>query len=138
MIIKRTKRFFVPFALCAIGSVVLCFTGCSRDAEAEKPARHESANYMNDPAFRQRLSNARKELAAIAAERKPLADKMQRLIHKHGEDVAKLQKIAEWNDLHRKVTELNEKYESARKRMLAFVRERITPAKDAVPDKDGK
>jgi hypothetical protein len=138
MTIKRTKRFFVPFALCAIGSAVLCFTGCSREGEAKKPARHESANYMNDPGFRKSLDDARRELAAIAAKRKPLADRMQKLIHEHGEDLAKLQKIAEWNDLHRKVTELNEKYESARRRMLAFVRERITPAKEAVTGKAGK
>lgn len=130
MVKASTNSFFVPFALCAIGLLTLCFTGCSRDDGGKKPARHESASYMNDASFRSKLDEARRELAAIAAERKPFADKMQSLIDEHGEDLAKLQKIAEWNDLHRKVTELNAKYESARKRMLAFVRERITPAKN--------
>jgi hypothetical protein len=40
-------------------------------------------------------------LAAIGAERKGVADKMQTLINKYGEDKAKLEKIAERNDLYR-------------------------------------
>jgi hypothetical protein len=85
---------------------------------------------MNDPAFMERLAEARRSLAAIGAERKGVADKMQALINKYGEDKAKLEKIAEWNDLYRKVTELNEKYETARRGMLKFVSERIKPTND--------
>lgn len=130
MITERTKRIFVPFALCAIGLAMLFSTGCSRDEKAKAPAPYESASYMNDPAFMERLAEARRSLAAIGAERKGVADKMQALINKYGEDKAKLEKIAEWNDLYRKVTELNEKYETARRGMLKFVSERIKPTND--------
>ena len=87
------------------------------------------ASYMNDPAFRKQLSDKRKELSAIVAERKPLADRMQELVKEHGEDLAALQKVPEWNDLYKKVTALNTKYEETRARQLKVVRERLAPEK---------
>ena len=81
---------------------------------------------MNDPVFRKQIADKRKELQAIVAERKPLADRMQELIKEHGQDLAALQKIPEWNDLHKKVVELNAKYEAVRTRQLKIVRERIS------------
>lgn len=81
---------------------------------------------MKDPAFLKQVDEKRKELQAIVAERKPLADRMQALVKEHGEDLAALQKIPEWNDLHKKVVELNKRYEEVRARQLRIVRERIS------------
>ena len=112
-----------------MGLVVLFLAGCRKEEEAPKapeiPA-HSPASYMNDPVFRKQLSDKRKELQAIVAERRPLAERMQALIKEHGEDLAALQKIDEWNDLHKKVTALNAKFEEVRRRQLKVVRERIS------------
>ena len=124
-----TRARLVPFALCATGLVVLFLAGCRKEeAKPETPAS-SPASYMNDPVFRKQLSDKRKELSAIVAERKPLADRMQELVKEHGEDLAALQKIPEWNDLYKKVTALNKKYEEVRARQLKVVRERLTPEK---------
>ena len=125
----RTRARLVPFALCATGALMLFLAGCRKEeAKPEIPAS-STASYMNDPVFRKQLSDKRKELSAIVAERKPLADRMQALVKEHGEDLAALQKIDEWNDLYKKVTALNKKYEEVRARQLKVVRERITPEK---------
>ena len=119
----------MPFALCATGALMLFLAGCRKEeAKPETPAS-SPASYMNDPVFRKQLSDKRKELSAIVAERKPLADRMQELVKEHGEDLAALQKLPEWNELYRKVTALNKKYEEVRARQLKVVRERITPEK---------
>ena len=124
-----TRARLVPFALCATGALMLFLAGCRKEeAKPETPAS-SPASYMNDPVFRKQLSDKRKELSAIVAERKPLADRMQELVKEHGEDLAALQKIPEWNELYRKVTALNKKYEEVRARQLKVVRERITPEK---------
>lgn len=124
-----TRAKLVPFVLCATGALVLCLAGCRKEeAKPEIPASSPQS-YMNDPVFRKQLSDKRKELSAIVAERKPLADRMQALVKEHGEDLAALQKIPEWNELHAKVTALNAKYEEVRARQLKAVRERITPNK---------
>ena len=114
-----------------MGLVVLILAGCRKEEEEAKPEIPASspASYMNDPVFRQQLSDKRKELSAIVAERKPLADRMQELVKEHGEDLAALQKIDEWNDLYKKVTALNKKYEETRARQLKVVRERLAPEK---------
>ena len=72
------------------------------------------------------VSDKRKELQAIVNERNPLVERMEALIREHGQDLAALQKIPEWNDLHKKVVELNAKYEEVRARQLKIVRERIS------------
>ena len=123
----RTRSRLVPFVLCATGIVMLFLAGCRKEEEA-KPAIPASspASYMNDPAFRKQLADKRKELSAIVAERKPLADRMQELVKEHGEDLAALQKIPEWNELHKKVVALNRKYEETRARQLKVVKDRIS------------
>ena len=113
-----------------MGLALLFLGGCRKEEEAKPEIPASSpASYMNDPVFRKQLSEKRKELSAIVAERKPLADRMQELVKEHGEDLAALQKIPEWNELHKKVTALNRKYEEVRARQLRIVRERITPEK---------
>ena len=125
----RTRARLVPFALCATGALMLCLAGCRKEeAKPETPAS-SPASYMNDPVFRKQLEEKRSELSAIVKERKPLADRMQALVKEHGEDLAALQKIPEWNFLYKKVTELNKRYEEVRARQLKVVRERITPEK---------
>ena len=127
-----TRVKLVPFVLCAMGALMLFLAGCRK--EEAKPAIPASspASYMNDPVFRKQLEEKRKELQAIVAERKPLADRMQALVKEHGENLAALQKIPEWNDLHKKVVALNARYEEVRKRQLKVVRERITPVKKEI------
>ena len=123
----RTK--LVPLVLCTTGVVALFFAGCRKEKEPELPAS-SPAVYMKDPAFRKQVEEKRKELQAIVKERKPLADRMQELVKQHGENLAALQKIPEWNDLHKKVVELNKKYEEVRARQLKIVRDRLAPVKD--------
>ena len=121
-----TRARLVPFVLCATGVLILSLAGCRKEeAKPEIPAS-SPASYMNDPVFRKQLEDKRKELSAIVAERKPLADRMQALVKEHGEDLAALQKIPEWNELHAKVVALNKKYEEVRARQLRIVKDRIS------------
>ena len=120
----------MPFVLCAMGALALILQGCGRDERAsEKPSvpANSPAVYMNDPEFRRQLEEKRKELQGIVKERKPLMDRMQELVKEHGENLAALQKIDEWNELHKKVTALNAKYEETRRRQLKVVRDRLAP-----------
>ena len=112
-----------------MGLLVLFLAGCRKEEKAPEIPASSPASYMNDPVFRKELADKRKELGAIVAERKPLADRMQELVREHGEDLSKLQQIPEWNDLHKKVVELNAKYEKTRARQLKVVRDRIAPEK---------
>ena len=109
-----------------MGLVVLFFAGCRKEEKAPEIPASSPASYMNDPVFRKQLSDKRKELQAIVNERNPLVKRMEELIKEHGQDLAALQKIPEWNDLHKKVVELNAKYEAVRARQLKVVRERIS------------
>ena len=130
MIMKyRTRARLVPFVLCTMGVVLLFLAGCRKEEKVPEIPASSPASYMNDPVFRKQLEEKRKELSAIVKERKPLADRMQELVKEHGEDLAALQKVPEWNDLYKKVTALNKKYEEVRARQLKVVRERLAPEK---------
>ena len=121
-----TRARLVPFALCATGLIALCLAGCRKEEKAPVIPASSPASYMNDPVFRKQLSDKRKELQAIVNERNPLVKRMEALIKEHGQDLASLQKMPEWNDLHKKVVELNKRYEETRARQLKIVRERIS------------
>lgn len=125
----QIRMFRMPTALVAVGVLALLFQGCEKVSPPAEPPRESPASYMKDPKFRKAVADARKELQAIAAERKPLADRMQELVNQYGEDPGKLQNVPEWVSLHRKVTALNRRYEEVRTRQLATVRERLTPTK---------
>lgn len=127
--IVSTRLKLVPFVLCAMGAVSFALTGCKRDAEPEgpPPPANSPAVYMRDPEFRKALREKREELQAIVSERKPLMDRMQELVREHGENLAGLQKIDEWKELHGKVTALNERYETTRRKQLKYVAGRLTP-----------
>ena len=127
--IMRTRVRLVPFVLCAIGVLSLVLPGCRKEEKKPEIPASSPASYMNDPVFKRELEEKRKELSEIVKERKPLADRMQELVREHGEDLAALQKIPEWNRLYKKVTALNKKYEEVRARQLKIVRERLTPEK---------
>lgn len=124
----------MAFALCAMGLGLLFSAGCRKEEKAtkeEKPAAvllpsNSPAVYMNDPVFRKQVAEKRKELQAIVNERAPLVARMEELVREHGEDLAALQKIDEWNDLHKKVVALNAKYEEVRMRQLKIVKDRIS------------
>ena len=125
----RTRARLVPFVLCTMGLVALFLAGCRKEEKAPEIPASSPASYMNDPVFRKQLADKRKELQAIVNERKPLVKRMEELIKEHGQDLAALQKIPEWNDLYKKVTALNKKYEEVRARQLKVVRERLTPVR---------
>ena len=110
-----------------MGVLSLVLAGCRKEEKKPEIPASSPASYMNDPVFKRALEEKRKELQAIVKERKPLVERMEALIKAHGEDLASLQKIPEWNDLHKKVVELNAKYEEVRARQLKIVRERIAP-----------
>ena len=124
--IMRTRVRLVPFVLCAIGVLSLVLPGCRKEEKKPEIPASSPASYMNDPVFKRELEDKRRELSAIVKERKPLADRMQELVKEHGEDLAALQKIPEWNELYKKVTALNKKYEEVRTRQLRIVRDRIS------------
>ena len=130
MIMKYcTRARLVPFALCAMGLLALFLAGCRKEeAKPEVPAS-SPASYMNDPRFREQVAAKRKDLQAIMNERAPLVRRMEELIRAHGKDLATLQKIPEWNELHEKVVALNAKYEATRARQLRIVRDRLAPEK---------
>ena len=125
--IIRTRARLVPFVLCTTGLVVLCLAGCRKEEKAPEIPASSPASYMNDPVFRKQLSDKRKELQAIVAERAPLVARMEELVKSNREDLAVLQKIPEWNDLHKKVVALNAKYEEVRQRQLKILGERLRP-----------
>lgn len=113
-----------------MGLVVLSSAGCRKEGDTSaKPVvdRSSPESYMNDKAFREQLSAQRREQQALAAELKPLKDRMQALVDEHGEDLAKLERISEWNELHKKVTDLNERLRALRRSQLETVRTRIAP-----------
>ena len=124
--IMCTRARLVPFSLCVMGVLSFVLPGCRKEEKAPEVPASSPASYMNDPEFRKQLSDKRRELQAIVKERKPLADRMQELVKEHGEDLAALQKIPEWNDLHKKVVALNKKYEEVRARQLKIVKDRIS------------
>ena len=113
-----------------MGLVALFLGGCRKEEKAPEIPASSPASYMKDPAFMGQLESKRKELSAIVAERAPLVKRMEALIKEHGQDLAALQKIPEWNDLHKKVTALNKKYEEVRARQLKIVRDRLVPVRD--------
>lgn len=126
-----TRRFenYVPFALCATGVVLCCLAGCRKAEKKPEIPASSPAVYMKDTNFMNQVSAKRKELQAIVKERAPLVARMEELVKAHGEDLAALQKIDEWNDLHKRVVALNAKYEEVRARQLKVVGERIAPAR---------
>ena len=135
---SRSSKIRLSVALLATGLSSFVFTGCEKGAEppreaaapaAQKvPPRESPESYMNDPAFRKAVADARQELNKIAAKLKPMQDRMQALIKEHGEDLGKLQNIPEWVKLNREVKELVKRGEALRKQQLATVRDRLTPA----------
>ena len=127
-----TRAKLVSFVLCTTGALLLFLAGCRKEEKAPEIPASSPESYMRDTNFLNQVSAKRKELQAIVAERKPLVKRMEELIRAHGEDLAALQKIDEWNDLHKKVTALNAKYEEVRARQLKIVGSRIAPAKKGI------
>ena len=126
---RRSSPIRLSAALLAAGAFAFAFTGCERqpEAAADAPSRLSPESYMNDPAFRKAVGDARLELNRIAAKAKPMRDRMQELVKQHGEDLGKLQNVPEWVRLNREVKALVARAEALRKRQLATVRERLTP-----------
>lgn len=135
---QRTSFSLVPFALCAIGISAFIFAGCSKKEEPPAPPAHAPESYMNDPVFRGKLADARKEQLKLVRERNAIAERMKAKIEAMKAKLktddpsklkAELEKDPEWNDLHKQCTEANAKVTAQREKTLGTVRERLTPKK---------
>ena len=123
----------MPFVLCTTGVLLCLLAGCKKEEKAPAgPPANSPAVYMKDPAFMKKLDDKRAELLAVVQERQPLVERMKALIREHGEELSELQKVPEWNDLHKKVVALNEKYAVLRKQQLAILGKRLQPAEKKV------
>ena len=127
----RTRLILVPFVLCTMGALALILSGCGGDegksSEAAAPEQ-KAVVYLDDATFHRELQAKRKELQAVVNERAPLVARMEELVRAHGQDLAALQKVDEWTALHKKVTELNAKYEEVRKRQLVLAARKMNPS----------
>jgi len=130
-----TIKLFVPFA-CVAMVLLVVVSGCSKQADVEVTPSNAPASYMNDPSFKKMLDETSGERMAILKERKPLEARMKELVKENGDDLSKLQKIPEWNDLHKKIVALNERYEAARKRQLEQVGARLRSTQSAEAKKE--
>ena len=127
---RCTRMKLVPFVLCMTGVLVLSLAGCRKEEAKPEIPPSSPQSYMNDTNFLGKVTAKRKDLQAIVRERAPLVKRMEELVRAHGKDLAALQRIPEWNELHAKVVALNAKYEETRKRQLKVVCERINPKRD--------
>jgi len=114
-----------------MGALVLCLQGCKRTEKPAEPPPHSPESYMNDPAFRKQLSDKRLEVQSLVTTRARLVKRMEELIASNGTDRAALEKIPEWNELHKKVSDLNAKIEETRQRQLKIFADRVAPANAA-------
>lgn len=121
-----------------MGISAFVFTGCSKKEEPPAPPPHAPESYMNDPVFRGKLAEARKEQLKLVRERNTIAGKMKAKVEAMKAKLktddpsklkAELEKDPEWNDLHKQCTNANAKVEAQRKQTLGTVRERLTPPK---------
>ncbi len=132
-----TSPNLVPFALCAAGACLLLVAGCGKSEKAAAtvdPSAPES--YMNDPAFRQKLSADRKARQGLLRARSEIVSQMKAMIDAKKralgtDDLAKvkaeLEKEPAWQELCRQCEEATAKVEASRKATLNTVRARITP-----------
>lgn len=133
MISARKKFVLVMLAVTSLLTVAL--TGCGKKEESKPTLPSSSPEvYMRDPVFRKALSDKRLELQKIVRERAPLVERMEELVRANGEDLSKLQKLPEWNNLHKRVVELNAKYEAVRQRQLKILSNRIAPTNAPVKE----
>mgnify|MGYP004657425917 CR=1 FL=1 len=131
-----TSPNLVPFAFCAAGTCLLLVAGCgkSEKAAAADPTAPES--YMNDPAFRQKLSADRKARQGLLRARSEIVSQMKAMIDAKKRELgtddlpkvkAELEKDPAWQDLCKQCEEATAKVEASRKATLNTVRARITP-----------
>ena len=115
-----------------MGLTLLFLAGCRKEEKAPEIPASSPEVYMQDTNFLNQISEKRGELSAIVRERAPLVKRMEELVKEHGENLAALQKIDEWNDLHKRVVELNAKFEAVRKQQLKIAGKRIAPPKKEI------
>ena len=113
--------------VCTAGLLGFALSGCRKGEEKPVIPPNSPASYMKDPVFMAQLEAKRSELQAIVKERAPLVKRMDELVKSNREDLAVLQKIPEWAELHKKVVALNAKYEEVRQRQLKILGDRLRP-----------
>lgn len=134
----RTRLKHVPLMLCMTGACLLFVAGCGKaEKAAEKtvdPSSPES--YMNDSAFRQKLSADRKERQRLLRSRAEIVGQMKAMIDAKKRELqtndlaavkAVLDKDPAWQELSKKCEEANAQVEASRQATLKTVRARITP-----------
>lgn len=141
----RKSPHLVPFALCATGACLLLVAGCGKSgdkAATVDPTSPES--YMNDPAFRQKLSADRKARQALFRARSEIVTQMEAMIEAKKrelatDDLAKVKAALDedpaWKEVYKQFEEATAKIEASRKATLKTVRERITPKEPVTPQK---
>jgi len=126
----------MPYALCAMGLMTLCLSGCGKREEAKAVDPSSPESYMKDKAFRQTLKDRRKVAQNIGEEREKVTARQNEMIAAQGKKmqtddrskiVAALAADAEWQALSAKAKELDEAFMKHHRETMRVVRERITP-----------
>ena len=122
---KTAKSVTAAVALVA----AFFIAGCGGDEEAAKseaavlPSAPES--YMNDTEFRVKVASQGKLKKSLQAEGLKCRDRMQELVKEHGGDQAKLEKLPEWNELKKRIAEIEAKYAKIHKEQRATMSSRM-------------
>lgn len=136
----------MPIALCVIGLAGLLSSGCGREggpSDAERAASPTGAvagvaARMNDPAYRQALSDGRHARAKLVQMRAGVVEKMTALVEAAKARLgtadeavlkAELEKDPEWVSLFARCNDLNTAIGESRRDMLAVVRARLAAGK---------
>jgi hypothetical protein len=123
---KTVKSVTAAVALVA----ALFIAGCGGDEEGAKgeaaavlPSAPES--YMNDTEFRVKVASQGKLKKSLQAEGIKCRDRMQELVKEHGGDQAKLEKLPEWNELKKRIAEIEAEYAKIHKEQRATMSSRM-------------
>lgn len=93
---------------------------------------------MNDPVFRKRLTDSRKERESYTVSRTKLVREMEKMIEAKKAELpgaddaavkAELEKDAAWIDLTKRVNDLTAAIDENQRKALGVVRERLAPKK---------
>lgn len=126
---KTAKSMTAAVALVA----ALFIAGCGGDEEAAKSEASGSAavlpsapeSYMNDTEFRVKVASQGKLKKSLQAEGIKCRDRMQELVKEHGGDQAKLEKLPEWNELKKRIAEIEAEYAKIHKEQRATMSSRM-------------
>ena len=114
------------FALLAMFSPVLFFSGCEKNAQEEVYVA-EGHSYMNDPEFKARLAAQSQERRAILTARERIIERFEALVKEAGSEEA-ARKLPEWATLEKRMDDCGRNFETNRMQTTALIRERMLRA----------